>query len=178
RRREELQVQVDELKKKQQEQVAKLTRPDEWARYRPTLCVTDENTFGPRTQQAVRLFKAAINDRLATNVSDDLNADEKRMLNDASGKFTTCRRGMADPPRNPFEVGLFTFASPDEVNGVLRDALAKAKATKPGIYSPGPNDTFDFNRAVRELRSFYNLPPPSGMQNVELDDRLWLQSRK
>jgi hypothetical protein len=150
---------------------------DPLAAFRATLCVTEETTLGPNTQKAVRLFKAAVNDKAVADVSDRLSTKERTLLQQASTKFTTCRRGMSTPPRNPFEVGLYSFNSADDVNGVLRDALAKAKVTKPDIYSPGPTEVLDLNRAVTALRDFYKISPPAGMQNAELDDQVWIKSR-
>jgi hypothetical protein len=149
---------------------------DPWAPYRATLCVTDETALGPKTLQALKLFKAAINQKLVTNVSDRLTDNERKKLEQASETFKVCGRSTGTPPRNAFEVGLYSFNSAESVNDVLREALTKAKTAKPNIYSPGPSDVFDINRAVTELRDFYGIPAPAGMQNVELDDRIWMRS--
>jgi hypothetical protein len=160
------------------EKLRKQQQTDVWKPYRATLCVTDETTLGPNTQQALKLFKAAINQRLAASVSDTLSDNERNKLDQASKKFPTCGRDMPNPPRNPFEVGLYAFNTEAGVNRVLRAALAKAKTTKSDIYSPGENEAFDVNLAVPALRAFYSLPRPAGMKATELDDQVWIQSRK
>jgi hypothetical protein len=151
---------------------------DQWARYRATLCVTDENTLGPKTRQTLKLFKAAVNEKLSTNVSDDFTKRELSLIEQASVKFPTCLAGGPKPPRNAFEIGLYTLASADEINSVLRKALIRAKQTKPDIYSPAQTDPFDTDRAVSELRSFYAINSLSATQRAELDDRFWAQARK
>jgi hypothetical protein len=147
--------------------------PDEWAAYRATLCVEDETTLGPKTQQALKLFKAGLNFKLAT--SDKLTANERTQLDKARIKFPTCRKNEANPPRNPFEVGLYAFNPENDVNTAVREALKKAKVHKPGIYSPAEGETLDLNRAVKELRETLNIPTSPGAASAELDDRVWAQ---
>jgi hypothetical protein len=169
--KKQIQLQADELLK------LKNAQDEQWGPYRETLCVTDETGFGPKTKRAVRLFKAGFNQKLISAVSERLTENEKTKLDQANKRFPTCGRGGKTPPRNAFEVGLYTFGTPSDVNGVLRAALENAKTTKPDIYSPGPND-FDINKAVTALRLFYNISAPTGMETSELDDQLWIQSRK
>jgi hypothetical protein len=151
---------------------------DDWIQYRATLCVTGENTLGPKTRQALKLFKAAVNDKLSENVTDNFTKRELNLIEEARIKFPSCAQGGPKPPRNAFEVGIYTLASSDEVNSVLRKALALAKTAKPDIYSPAPTDIFDTDRAVKELRSLYAIDALSGTQTSELDDRFWSRARK
>jgi hypothetical protein len=164
-----LQQQVNELKRKLAEQ-----RPsDEFAPYRATLCITDETGRGPKTQRALKLFKAAINEKRVSSVSDELSPNERIQLDQASKKFTTCGRDTNTPPRNPFEVGLYAFNSADGVKNVVLTALKNARKTKTDIYFPGPNEIFDMDRGVKELRLFFNTPAPLDTPSQELEDGIW-----
>jgi hypothetical protein len=151
---------------------------DPFAPFRKTLCITDENTKGPRTRRALMLFKAAINEKLATSVTDQLNDNELNKLTEASKKFPTpnCVRPNNTPPRNGFEVGLYAFNKPESVAGVVTKAFTKAKTESPTSFT-GMDGTVTMDDAVTALRKFYNLAPIDDMPPQELDDRVWQRMR-
>jgi hypothetical protein len=163
-----------ELEKAKREQTAAAV--DELAPFRQTLCITDENTKGPKTQRALMLFKAAINEKLTISVTDQLNEIERNKLIEASKKFSKCGRDTNTPPRNGFEVGLYAFNRAESIVGVVTKAFTKAKTDSPASF-PGMDGTVTMDAAITALRKFYDLAPIDNMPLQELDDRVWQRMR-